>query len=235
MPVSKTGDSRFESWRTRLRLAVARLRRATPAKKIGEASGFNDAMKLVFIYGPPAVGKLTVAGELSKLTGYKVFHNHLTIDLVESIFEWGTKVFIKLINRYRLELIEAAAKQKINLIFTFVYAKTYDDKFVKEIVTKVKKHGGKVCFARLHCSKAELARRLKHPARERFSKMKKLQTLKEVMRKYDLFSSVSHANNLVIDNTSVPPKAAAWTIKKHFGLGKFVARPTRLASASRVG
>jgi len=35
-------------------------------------------MKLVFIYGPPAVGKLTVANALAKVTGFKVFHNHLT-------------------------------------------------------------------------------------------------------------------------------------------------------------
>jgi tRNA uridine 5-carbamoylmethylation protein Kti12 len=32
-------------------------------------------MKLIFLYGPPAVGKLTVAQELVTLTGYKLFHN----------------------------------------------------------------------------------------------------------------------------------------------------------------
>ncbi|HIJ11483.1 TPA: hypothetical protein HA278_05490, partial [Candidatus Woesearchaeota archaeon] len=47
-------------------------------------------MIFVLIYGPMAVGKLTVAKELVKLTGYKLFHNHLTVDLVGSIFEWGT-------------------------------------------------------------------------------------------------------------------------------------------------
>lgn len=46
-------------------------------------------MQLIFIYGPPAVGKLSVANALAKLTGYRVFHNHLTIDLVRSIFDWG--------------------------------------------------------------------------------------------------------------------------------------------------
>ncbi len=80
-------------------------------------------MKLIFLYGPPAVGKLTVALALSPLTGYKVFHNHLTIDLVSSVFEWGTPLFWNFVNRYRLELIEAAAKSNVpGLIFTFVYA-----------------------------------------------------------------------------------------------------------------
>jgi len=69
-------------------------------------------MKLIFIYGPPAVGKLTVAQELAKITGYKIFHNHLTIDLLEPIFERGTTIFAKTVDKYRLELIEAAAKKQ---------------------------------------------------------------------------------------------------------------------------
>jgi tRNA A37 N6-isopentenylltransferase MiaA len=33
-------------------------------------------MELLFIYGPAAVGKLTIGRELAKLTGYRLFHNH---------------------------------------------------------------------------------------------------------------------------------------------------------------
>ncbi|HEU4798188.1 MAG TPA: AAA family ATPase [bacterium] len=87
-------------------------------------------MQLIFIYGPPAVGKLSVANALAKLTGYRVFHNHLTIDLVRSIFDWGQGPFFSLVDRYRVELIEAAAKANIpGVIFTFVYAKDQDDGF----------------------------------------------------------------------------------------------------------
>ena len=35
-------------------------------------------MKFVIIFGPPAVGKMTVGYELAKFTGLKVFHNHMT-------------------------------------------------------------------------------------------------------------------------------------------------------------
>ena len=38
-------------------------------------------MKLVFIYGLPGVGKLTVAKELSIITGYKLFHNQCSLKL----------------------------------------------------------------------------------------------------------------------------------------------------------
>ena len=43
-------------------------------------------MKLVIIFGPHAVGKMTVGQELSKITGLKLFHNHMTIDIVSDLF-----------------------------------------------------------------------------------------------------------------------------------------------------
>ena len=39
-------------------------------------------MKFVLIFGPHAVGKMTVGYELEKITGLKLFHNHMTIELV---------------------------------------------------------------------------------------------------------------------------------------------------------
>ncbi len=42
--------------------------------------GMNRPATLVYLYGPPAVGKLTVATELQRLTGFRLFHNHLTVD-----------------------------------------------------------------------------------------------------------------------------------------------------------
>ena len=45
-------------------------------------------MRLVVLYGPPGVGKLTVGGELATLTGFRLFHNHLTVNLATAIFPW---------------------------------------------------------------------------------------------------------------------------------------------------
>ncbi|MYC14213.1 MAG: shikimate kinase, partial [Gemmatimonadetes bacterium] len=36
-------------------------------------------MNFVIIFGPPAVGKMTVGYELSKITVLNVFHNNMTI------------------------------------------------------------------------------------------------------------------------------------------------------------
>lgn len=43
-------------------------------------------MKFVFIYGPVASRKLTIARELGRMTGYAVFHNHLIVDAVAAVF-----------------------------------------------------------------------------------------------------------------------------------------------------
>ena len=191
-------------------------------------------MRLVFLYGPPAVGKLTVAKALARLTGYKVFHNHLTIDLVESIFDWGTGPFWRtgpfwtLVNKYRLELIETAARERVpGLIFTFVYAKPNDDAFVRRVVRRVKKHGGEVDFVQIRCNRAELFRRLKHPSRKRFRKMKQTATLRHLLRRYDLFSSVPYARNLVIDNTRLSPTRVARMIMRHYQLPVTTRRAAR--------
>jgi len=78
-------------------------------------------MNLVYLYGPPAVGKLTVAKELPLLTSYRVFHNHLTIDCITPVFEFGSEVFWELVHGSRLAVIEEAARQGVDLIYTSVY------------------------------------------------------------------------------------------------------------------
>ena len=53
-------------------------------------------MKLIFLYGLPATGKLTVAHELAAITGFKVFHNHLVVDVLLTVFDFGSPDFVRL-------------------------------------------------------------------------------------------------------------------------------------------
>jgi len=66
-------------------------------------------MKLVTLYGAPGVGKLTTARALAAQTGFRLFHNHLTFDLVKSLFEFPSPPFGRLAERIRLSAFEAAA------------------------------------------------------------------------------------------------------------------------------
>lgn len=110
-------------------------------------------MKLIFIYGSPAVGKLTVADEIAKRTDFRVFHNHLTIEAVAPIFEFGTKPFWKLVHLFRIKTITEAARHRQNLIYTFCYAKGSDDAHVEKITKTVEKNGGEICFVLLTAEK----------------------------------------------------------------------------------
>jgi cytidylate kinase len=56
-------------------------------------------MELVFIHGPAGSGKLTVARELSRMTGLRLFHNHLTVDAVTAVFDFGSEPFVRTAGR----------------------------------------------------------------------------------------------------------------------------------------
>lgn len=173
-------------------------------------------MKLLFIYGSPAVGKLTVANEIAKLTGFKVFHNHLSIDCIEPIFEFGTESFWDLVHLIRFETITEAARVGQNLIYTFCYAKGSDDALVKKIRDSVEENGGEVCFVLLTATMETLEKRVLEESRKQFGKAKSLEILREVHDKYDLFSPVPERESLIIDNTDLPAEATARRIIGHF-------------------
>ena len=72
-------------------------------------------MKFVILFGPLAVGKMTVGQELEKITGLKLFHNHMTIELVLPFFEMYSSSFNKLVNSFRMQLFEEVAKRIIEI------------------------------------------------------------------------------------------------------------------------
>ena len=175
-------------------------------------------MKLLFIYGAPAVGKLTVANEIAKQANYRVFHNHLSIDAIEPIFDFGTKSFWRLVDLIRIETIAEAARTGQNLLYTFCYAKDEDDAHVEKVVDVVKTNGGEVCFVLLKCEREQLEKRVAEESRRAFGKANNLEILNEILEKYDLFSPVNDYESLVIDNTNLSPKITAERIIEHFGL-----------------
>lgn len=175
-------------------------------------------MKLIFIYSSPAVGKLTVANEIAKRTNFKVFHNHLTIDAVTPVFEFGTEPFGKLVSLFRAELIAEAARRDVDLIYTFCYAKDSDDSHIERITKVVEENGGEICFVMLTADKDEIEKRLQAESRKASAKMKDVKMLNEIWKKHDLFSPVPQRESLIIDNTNVSAENAAKIIIKHLKL-----------------
>ncbi len=176
-------------------------------------------MKLIFLYGPPGVGKLTVAQALAKKTGYKVLHNHLTIELLCSLFEWGSKPYDALIQKYRFDLLEMAAKYKVRgVITTYVYAAEADEKEMKELVRRMKRKKVKVCFVQLLCTQGELEKRIQHESRKKFTKIRHIKSLRKMMKKYDTLAKIPIGNNLTIETTNLSPMKTTNLIIAHYKL-----------------
>src|SRR2546423_12238672 len=128
-------------------------------------------MELVFISGLPGVGKLTVAKELSALTGFRLFHNHLTVDLLLSVFEFGSAPFVELRELIWLSVFERACRADMRgLIFTFNAENSVRQSFITETQAIVARNAGKIHFVEFVCDDEELERRMDTPARRQYRK-----------------------------------------------------------------
>ena len=112
--------------------------------------------QLVIIFGPPAVGKAAVGHALAALTGFRLFHNHLTAEPVAALFEWGSERFNRLVDELRLRLLGEASKdpQLPGVIFTLVWdlQNTAESLFVEKIKAQFEASGGNVYFVELHAN-----------------------------------------------------------------------------------
>ena len=78
--------------------------------------------KVIVLYGPPGVGKLTVAEELVKKTGYKLFHVHMLADLAHALFDFGTKQFAETFTELWLLLFKKTLEtETTGIIVTLIY------------------------------------------------------------------------------------------------------------------
>lgn len=174
-------------------------------------------MKVLTIYGPPAVGKLTVARELAEMTDYKVFQNHLTFDLVTALFEPFSREFFKLYHRIMATTLQFTVEQDLDgVIRTLCYAHPDDEEEIGEFRTIVESAGGETLFVHLTCEIEELKRRVVSENRNEFHKLKSPDRLEETLRKWDCFTEIPHSSSLRIDNTGISAKVVAQKIAEHF-------------------
>lgn len=76
---------------------------------------------LLMLFGPPAVGKMTVGRALCARTNFRLFHNHMTIEPLIETFGYGTPQFNRLNDAFRRQVFEEAAAGGIDLVFTVVW------------------------------------------------------------------------------------------------------------------
>ena len=186
-------------------------------------------MKIVIIFGPQAVGKMVVGQELEKTTGLKLFHNHMTIELVSHFFSYGTEAGKRLVQLFRKEIFEEVAKSDLDgLIFTFVWAfnEKEDWDYIDRVCNIFESKGGTSYFVELEADLDERLKRNKSPLRLEHKPTKRNlefaeKDLLKSMEKYRLNSMVGEIkkeNYIRIDNTNLSPEKVALMIRDRFNL-----------------
>ena len=170
--------------------------------------------RLVFLYGPPAVGKLTVARAFAERRDFRVLHNHVTFDPVAAVLPVGTRGFWTALDRVRLELVTAAAAEGIDLVYTFVYA-TGEERHVDEVADAYESAGGSVLFVQLLAPPEELRRRVADASRAAHGKIRDAGVLDDVLREHDVYAPIPGRDSLTIDAAAMSPEEAADRIAEH--------------------
>lgn len=173
-------------------------------------------MTLVYLYGPPASGKLTVASLVTELTGLPLFHNHLTVNAIRPVFPFGTTPFMEVLHRLRLDVFQTAAREGASLIFTNNSAWSGQDgrarfeAFAAEAEHLVAAEGGRTLFVQLMAPLQVLEERVAHESRRQHGKLVDPARLRDQLLDFDL--SPLHSDDLVIDTSQADPDAAAHII-----------------------
>ena len=159
-------------------------------------------MQLVVIFGPPAVGKMTIGRRVVERSGFRLFHNHALIEPLLEVFDYGTPPFVRLLREMRQQVVEEAAASGTDLVLTYVWGLELpgDVEELSQQIAAYVKRGAVVSFVELA---ADLQTRLERNRTEH--------RLAEKRSKRDLAWSDSNVRDMErhVMNTDVEPAGDA--------------------------
>lgn len=183
-------------------------------------------LKLVFMIGNAAVGKMTVGQELTKITDLRLFHNHMTIEPILDIFGYFNG---KAITRMRDIIFEEFAdSEHYGLIFTYMWAfdQQSDWDYVEHVCDIFRKHNADIYYVELVASQVvrfqrnATENRLKNKASKRDVEISNQRIMNDDS-KYRCVSNegeIPFDNYIKIDNSNLSAEVVAQMIKERFGL-----------------
>ena len=173
-------------------------------------------MKVIFLYGPPASGKLTIAKKLAEKTGISLFHNHLTFDLAEVLYEPFTQPFYDYCADLRLDVFGDAKLAHQDLIFTFFYISPDDDNLVNQIIHIAGEDNVK--FVKIEASSDTLLNRVENKDRAKYSKINSKSVLTRYLKENNWSESIEKTDSLIISTDNLTPDDAVQKIIEEYDL-----------------
>lgn len=183
-------------------------------------------MKVLFLFGDAAVGKMTVGQELMKITEMRLCHNHVTIEPVIEVFG---KYDSRIIERLREVIYEEYAKSdNYGIIFTYMWAfdMQEDWNYIEHVKSLFEPYGAEFYYVELvapldvRLERNVTENRILHKASKRnlADSNKRLLSANKSHRFESYDGEITFENYIKIDNTSLSAHDAAKIIKDKFDL-----------------
>jgi hypothetical protein len=168
-------------------------------------------MHLVFLHGPPAVGKHTVARELVARTGFELYHNHTVVDAVLARHAFGTPEFVaERDHLWRTHLSAAPARGIAGLVFTFNPENSVPQAFIDWLFgTLGRTDGVTLLSVALVATEAVIESRLDAASRREFRKLTDLELYRRLRAEGAFLSPVIPHSDLVVETSRQRPEQAA--------------------------
>lgn len=166
-------------------------------------------MRLIFIYGPVAAGKLTIGRLVADRTGMALFHNHLVVDAVASVFPFGSQEFRDLRETFWLDTMILAAKTNRSLVFTFAPEPTVAADFPHRLAASVAQHGGRATFIALTIDHLAQEQRIDSDDRRQFGKLRSVSMLRDLRPAMEACMQAMPTPLISIDTGTTTASAAA--------------------------
>lgn len=119
-------------------------------------------MKIILIFGPQAVGKMTIGEKVGGSLGLPLLHNHVTLDAIWPYIGWNERTF-ELSNRLRMDIFQHISQDASHpgIVFTFVWGFDLleDWHFIEEMKTVFDAEHHEIYFVELEASLEERLKR----------------------------------------------------------------------------
>lgn len=171
----------------------------------------------IIITGPQAVGKMAVGMALKEKYNYRLFHNHMTIEMVIDLYGQLDR---GLVDKMRQMIFDDVVKKDLDgFCFTYMWGFNLESEhtYINDLIDMFESHDWQVYIIELEADMTtRLARnrtelRLKHKATKRNLEWSD-NDLKGSMEKYRLNSNegeITHPRYLRVNNTNLSPDQVA--------------------------
>ena len=165
----------------------------------------------------------------SARTGFPLFHNHVPIEAVLPVFDFGSPEFNRLVGGFRQAMLREVAQSELDgFVYTimFDFANPREIEFMERLSAQFAAPTWRVVLVELEADLAVRLERNATPMRLAAKPSKRdvdasRARLLAAEERFQLNSSGTfpHAYHLKIDNTALTPEQAADLIVEHFGIG----------------